>query len=69
MYWLLSRWFRRALEDEESRADWYTMLKVQGVGLVLFLLLLGVGLMAQAEEQVSPEWQPNQELLRKLRED
>ena len=68
MTWLLMRWLRRTLRDNESDGTWNTMLIVQGIAMLLFFLLMGVGVLAEAEEQVSPEWQPNQELLRKLRE-
>lgn len=68
MTWILMRWLRRTLRDNESDGTWNTMLIVQGIGMLLFFLLMGVGVLAEAEEQVSPEWQPNQELLRKLEE-
>ena len=68
MTWLLMRWLRRTLRDNESDGTWNTMLIVQGIAMLLFFLLMGVGVLAEAEEQVSPEWQPNQELLRKLEE-
>ena len=65
MNWLLMRWLRRLDHDGQ---DWNTMLILQGIAMLLFFLLMGVGVLAEAE-QVSPEWQPNQELLRKLREE
>ena len=69
MNWILMRWLRRTLRDNESDGTWNTMLIVQGIAMLLFFLLMGSGvLLAEAEEQVSPEWQPNQELLRKLEE-
>ena len=66
MNWLLMRWLRRTLDRDGQ--DWNTMLILQGIAMLLFFLLMGVGVLAEAEEQVSPEWQPNQELLRKLEE-
>lgn len=66
MNWLLMRWLRRTLDPDDG--TWNTMLIVQGIAMLLFFLLMGVGVLAEAEEQVSPEWQPNQELLRKLEE-
>ena len=67
MTWILMRWLRRTLDRDGQ--DWNTMLIVQGIAMLLFFLLMGSGvLLAEAEEQVSPEWQPNQELLLKLRD-
>lgn len=67
MTWILMRWLRRTLDRDGQ--DWNTMLIVQGIAMLLFFLLMGSGvLLAEAEEQVSPDWQPNQELLRKLEE-
>ena len=68
MNWILMRWLRRTLDRDGQ--DWNTMLIVQGIAMLLFFLLMGVGVLAEAEEQVQHvEWQPNQELLRKLREE
>lgn len=67
MNWLLMRWLRRTLDPDDG--TWNTMLIVQGIAMLLFFLLMGVGVLAEAEEQKQHvEWQPNQELLRKLEE-
>lgn len=69
MNWLLCRWLRRTFRDEESEDDWNTVLKSWAVGLLLILLLMGVGAWSEANESRRLEgWEPNQELLRKLRD-
>lgn len=51
--WILMRWLRRTLDRDGQ--DWNTMLIVQGIAMLLFFLLMGIGVLAEAEEQVSPE--------------
>lgn len=57
MNWLIARFLRTALKDEESESDWAMMLKVWGVLIVALTILLALA--ASAQPQVDEHWQPN----------